>query len=151
MGIEWFCQLMGSELGPYSSMQLIDMARTHRITPEDLIRKGKIGEWVPAYRVRGLFEAASQPAPTGDGVQVEAIAATAKLKENRHNAVEPSEAEIRRGEWYCISNGKKHGPMSFETLQQQATEGQLCPSDRVWSVSSPKWAEARNIPGLVFG
>lgn len=67
MAVEWFCQLMGSEFGPYTAAQLIDLARRKRLTPEDLIRKGSTGEWVPAYRVKGLFEAAARPAPAEVG------------------------------------------------------------------------------------
>ena len=64
MATQWFCRLMGSELGPYSASQMVDLVRKSRLTPEDLIRKGPTGEWVPAYRVKGLFEAAQRPAPT---------------------------------------------------------------------------------------
>lgn len=74
---EWYCRLMGTEMGPYTAPQLIELAKTHRLSPEDLVRKSLVGEWVPAFRVRGLFDDASQPAhpdakpsaaPRGDGV-----------------------------------------------------------------------------------
>lgn len=62
---EWYCRLMGTEMGPYTALQLQDLARMHRLSPEDLIKKGLAGEWVPAFRVRGLFEESSPSRPGG--------------------------------------------------------------------------------------
>src|SRR5690606_29014300 len=56
MASQWFCRLMGTELGPFTSKQLLEMARQHQITPEDAVRKGPDGTWVEAHRVKGLFE-----------------------------------------------------------------------------------------------
>jgi hypothetical protein len=47
---------MGSELGPFTSQQLIEMARSHQIMPDDSVKKGADGAWVDANRVKGLFD-----------------------------------------------------------------------------------------------
>lgn len=62
MVTEWFCQVMGSEVGPLDQRQLVDMARHHHLNPEDLVRRND-SAWIPAFEVKGLFEAASKPAP----------------------------------------------------------------------------------------
>ena len=63
MVTEWFCQVMGSEVGPLSQRQLVDMVRQHQVNPEDLVRRND-SSWVPAFEVKGLFEAASKPPST---------------------------------------------------------------------------------------
>ena len=56
MSVEWYCRLMGTEMGPYTSKQLIEMARSHQLTPQDFVKKGADGRWVDAHRVKGLFD-----------------------------------------------------------------------------------------------
>ena len=56
MATRWYCRLMGTEMGPFSSKQLLEMARSHKITPDDAVKKGADGNWVDAHRVKGLFE-----------------------------------------------------------------------------------------------
>lgn len=60
MATQWFCRLMGAELGPFSAREMVELVQHRRLTPEDLIRKGSEGDWVPAYLVQGLFDAAAQ-------------------------------------------------------------------------------------------
>ena len=60
MVAEWYCQVMGSEVGPLTQHELVDMVRNHRINPEDLIRRNE-SSWVAAFEVKGLFEAAAKP------------------------------------------------------------------------------------------
>jgi hypothetical protein len=150
MHVEWYCRLMGSELGPFSGAQLLDMARKHRVTPEDLVKKGSFGEWVPAYRVKGLFaEADMAPSiPVG-------LPAAAMQRQNHSGPLEAADPARRidppkRDEWFFISAGQKFGPMPFERLQEQISAGRLHATDRVWSTAAPKWCEARRVRGLTF-
>ncbi|MFO0916123.1 MAG: DUF4339 domain-containing protein [Pirellulales bacterium] len=59
MSAHWYYQMMGTVFGPHTGAELLELARHHRISPEDLVRKGDTGDWVPAYRVHGLFDAAA--------------------------------------------------------------------------------------------
>jgi len=59
MASQWYCRLMGTELGPFTSKQLLEMARSHRLMPDDSVRKETDGTWVSAHHVRGLFDDAS--------------------------------------------------------------------------------------------
>ena len=59
MATQWYCRLMGTELGPFTSKQLLEMARSHRLMPDDSVKQGAEGMWVAAHRVKRLFDDAS--------------------------------------------------------------------------------------------
>lgn len=169
MAVEWYCQLMGSELGPLNVEQLVDMVRQHQITPEDLVRRNE-SPWVPAYQVKGLFEAAAKPKPKPkpapeptkaepdrqfervdrsdyDAVRDLAASSSAvKTSGDRGHALDAD--ELPQDDWYCIASGEKKGPLSFDQLQALASDGKLRDRDRVWRGSAPKWHKASEVRGL---
>jgi hypothetical protein len=154
MVAKWYCRMMGSEMGPYSATELVDLARQKRLTPEDWVRKGSDGPWVSAYRVHGLFEAASQPASGSTPALSAASSVTASLTTESHAAAPaPAATSVKRHasdiEWFCISRGEKLGPMSFQELRSLANQGKVDPKARVWSTTAPKWCRATEIPGLI--
>ncbi len=63
MASQWFCKIAGHERGPLSAQALKSMADKGRIQPDDPVRQGADGSWVPAGRVKGLFPS-DQAAPT---------------------------------------------------------------------------------------
>jgi len=148
MPVEWYCRLMGAEMGPFTAAQLVEMARSHQLTPEDVVRRGADGEWVAGYRVKGLFdEQAHSRTVTANLPPVAAEGPQAAGEPAR--AAEPG-AAAAGVQWFYISHGAKYGPVTFATLQQRSRSGQLQATDRVWSSSMPKWSEARRIEGLDF-
>ena len=54
MASEWFYQVMGSQVGPVSSAELLALAQRGTITYDTLVRKGTNGDWVSAERVREM-------------------------------------------------------------------------------------------------
>ncbi|MCO6045063.1 DUF4339 domain-containing protein [Aeoliella sp. ICT_H6.2] len=148
MASQWYCRLMGSEMGPYSSRQLLEMARSHQITPDDAVRKGPDGRWVQASRVKGLFEdpgastiiMASLPPEVKQALESQQSSAT-------HKAMPSEPAAVT---WHYISDEGKVGPLEFEQLVAHGRQGLLKPKSRVWSSTSPKWCQASDIEGLVF-
>jgi Flp pilus assembly CpaF family ATPase len=50
----WYCEVMGTELGPMTHDDLVLMVRTGQLTPEDRVRQGE-SDWQPATAV-GLFD-----------------------------------------------------------------------------------------------
>ena len=149
MATEWYCQLMGSEMGPYSAAQLREMARQHQLTPEDLVRKGADGDWVAGYRVNGLFDeeaptAAPGPKPPADSLKPKDSPPANKAATGKLKVAAPG------FKWFYLSDGKKVGPLRFQQLQNHAQSGQLKASDRVWSTDNPKWSEAGAVDGLTF-
>ncbi|WP_160168250.1 GYF domain-containing protein [Novipirellula maiorica] len=60
MSAQWYYQLMGEELGPFTSKQLKEKAAAGEVAPDSLIRKGPDGDWITAIRVKRLFDAPKQ-------------------------------------------------------------------------------------------
>lgn len=59
MGTEWFVQnASGPPIGPLDSATLKTWADSGNLTPSTMVRKGEEGSWVPASKVKGLFQAA---------------------------------------------------------------------------------------------
>ena len=74
MASEWFCQIAGAELGPLSGQQVKTMAAQGRLHPDDVLRRGADGPWLPAGRVKGLFPADQPAAETPTAPAAEAPA-----------------------------------------------------------------------------
>ena len=64
MESQWYFQTEGGDEGPLTAATLKKCAASSIVKPDTLVRKGTDGKWVPASRVKGLFETAqSAPAP----------------------------------------------------------------------------------------
>ena len=63
MSKEWFYQLMGSEFGPLSSVELRQKVTRGEITTDTPIRSGNSARWVDASQIKGLFDIPTPPAP----------------------------------------------------------------------------------------
>ncbi len=169
MASQWYCRLMGTELGPFTSKELLEMARQHQITPEDAVRKGPDGSWVEAHRVKGLFEDGSmstiimarlppdvQQAPENKHESKQSTASSingaaphgSDLHGTAHGAETPTDPNSVH--WHYISDEGKVGPLRFDQLVAHGQQGLLKPKSRVWSSTSPKWCQAKDVAGLVF-
>ncbi|MCU0626818.1 MAG: RDD family protein, partial [Gemmatimonadaceae bacterium] len=51
-------------------------------------------------------------------------------------------------EWYFATDGVRRGPVSWETLLDEARRGTIGPADPVWTSGMREWAEARSVSGL---
>ena len=56
MAKQWFYKVMGDEFGPCSAAELKEQAALGNIREDTLVRKGTDGQWVSAWRVKGLFD-----------------------------------------------------------------------------------------------
>ena len=150
MATQWYCRLMGSELGPFTSKQLLEMARSHQLMPDDAVKKEADGMWVAAHRVKGLFDdpAASSIIMASLPPEVQ-HALDSKSHAHADDGLPP--AESRSIKWYYISDHHKVGPLSFDELAAHGRQGLVKPHSRVWSSKSPKWCEAKDVEGLAFG
>ena len=148
MASQWFCRLMGSELGPFTSQQLIEMARSHQIMPDDSVKKGADGDWVAAHRVHGLFEDPSGSSIIMAHLPPEVKAAAPSKPEPAKPAAPP---EPQPAKWFYISDHNKVGPLDFDELVSHSRQGRVKPDSRVWSTASPKWHVAKEIEGLGLG
>ena len=60
--LEWFCEIMGQELGPMTHADLSAMVRAGQVTTDDKVRRGTDGFWMAASLCEGLFsDAAGKP------------------------------------------------------------------------------------------
>ena len=53
-------------------------------------------------------------------------------------------------EWYYTLNNQQQGPVTLETLQAMAANGQIQRTDLVWRQGMANWQPASDVPG-VFG
>lgn len=66
----WFCKLAGVTTGPLKSSELLALAQAGKLGPEDLVRHGPEGRWVPARNVRGLFTSRGQVGSSASSISV---------------------------------------------------------------------------------
>lgn len=152
MATQWYCRLMGTEMGPFSSKQLLEMARSHKITPDDAVKKGADGNWVDAHRVKGLFEDLS-----ASTIITASLPPDVQRELDKRRAQAEAEAEAKAAAakpaavtWHYISDESKVGPLTFNELIYHGKQGKLKPHNRVWSSKSPKWKQAKDVAGLEF-
>lgn len=74
MAKPWFFQMMGAEIGPLTSAELMDRVKLGQVQPDTLVRSGQDGKWIPADRWKGLLPSKEdkpepQPAPTKESPQ----------------------------------------------------------------------------------
>ena len=56
MGVEWFYMQAGQIVGPLTAAQLREHALSKWVAPTDHVRRGGDDNWVPASKVKGLFD-----------------------------------------------------------------------------------------------
>jgi hypothetical protein len=59
----WFYARSGQQKGPVSFEQLVNLAHTGELDPEDLVWNASMKNWAPAQTVAGLFDAPPSPLP----------------------------------------------------------------------------------------
>jgi hypothetical protein len=79
MATHWYCKISGAERGPLTSQQLKAMAVHGRLQPSDEVRQGDTGNWVPASRVKGLFDKSGKGTPAEKPKQGEPSQADAPM------------------------------------------------------------------------
>ena len=62
MASQWFCKLLGREMGPLTFQELVEMVRAGTLTEDDPVRRQGSSEWSAAREVIGLFRAAGKQA-----------------------------------------------------------------------------------------
>ncbi len=55
MAKPWYFQVMGAEIGPLTSAELMEKVQIGQIQPDTLVRSGTDGKWVAADRWKGLL------------------------------------------------------------------------------------------------
>ena len=94
MAAQWYCKISGKAIGPLSSRQLKMLADDGRLQPDNPVRQGNQGKWVPAQRVKGLF-------PPADSSRAES---DAKIPPQNAARVPPSPRAASRGTGFGIGS-----------------------------------------------
>ena len=63
MASQWFCKVLGQELGPVSFREMAEMARAGTLKEDDPVRREGTSQWTRAGEVIGLFRAAAKERP----------------------------------------------------------------------------------------
>ncbi|HIQ22992.1 MAG TPA: DUF4339 domain-containing protein, partial [Planctomycetes bacterium] len=61
---EWFYARENRQHGPVSPLELRHLAASGQLRPEDLVWREGLADWIPAAKVKGLFQT-DEAAPTG--------------------------------------------------------------------------------------
>ena len=69
---EWYTRIAGNVTGPHTTVEIIALAGSGRLTASDKVLKGTDGKWTPAGQVKGLTFGAPQAA--GDDIQFDSLA-----------------------------------------------------------------------------
>jgi len=63
--VEWFYAKDNKQLGPVSAAELKQLADAGTLRPDDLVWREGMDDWQPARKIKGLFEEAAPPPPSG--------------------------------------------------------------------------------------
>ena len=99
MASQWFCKVLGQEVGPVSFREMAEMVRAGTLKEDDPVRREGTSRWTRAREVIGLFRAAAkEPAPTPPQAKPEPqpVRAPGKTREAGHPPAEPSRIGRRR-------------------------------------------------------
>jgi hypothetical protein len=95
MASQWFCKVLGQEVGPVGFREMAEMVRAGTLKKDDPIRRKGSDQWTPAGEIIGLFRAAGKAAaetvPPEDDARAQPQQAATSA-----DAAAPSAAKIPR-------------------------------------------------------
>jgi len=99
MASQWFCKVLGQEIGPVGFREMVEMVRAGTLKEDNRIRRDGTSQWIGAKEVIGLFRAAAkEPAQGAPSAKTEPkpIEAAGKTKQASGAPVQPRRAGRRR-------------------------------------------------------
>lgn len=118
MGEQWYCMVVGQEVGPVTSEDLLAMLEQGQIDADDSVRAGNSGDWRPVKEALNL----------GSDVTVLTSAPEAT--------------------WFYRMLGSEFGPYTLEEIRELAAQEHLAPDDELREGTIGPWREAAKVPGL---
>ncbi len=99
MASQWFCKVLGQEIGPVRFNEMAEMVRAGTLKKDDPVRREGTSEWTRAGEVIGLFRAAAKEAtqarPDTEG-EPQPVPAPGKSKEAERPSAAPRQFGRRR-------------------------------------------------------
>ena len=95
MASQWFCKVLGQEVGPVGFREMAEMVRSGTLKKDDPVRRKGSDQWAPAGEIIGLFRAAGKAAAERVPPKEDARARPQQAATSA-DAAAPSEAKIPR-------------------------------------------------------
>ncbi|MBI84776.1 MAG: hypothetical protein CMJ81_16410 [Planctomycetaceae bacterium] len=144
MASKFFIQKDGKTSGPMFSSNLMALAQSGKVAPNDLVWKEGSEKKVRAGQVKGLLFKSPEvvpPSPVQDDVP-----SPVKDKVPPVNS-DPATSSDQREFYYEIS-GEREGPVSFSELQTLVQQGVVTKQTQVWRHKLEDWTPASEIDRL---
>lgn len=142
---DWFCQMLGQELGPLSFRELVDYAEQGQVTADDLVKLGANGKWRRVGSIGRLIavlpyqEQPAQVAPRstnqGDSQEVEVPQFLTPARVVAPPSPSPAAlAELQEAESALMKAEEACAPM-VQAAHQQVSWASNPTCDPAWAVS----------------
>jgi hypothetical protein len=128
MADQWFIVRDDKKYGPYTLVQMKQLATSGKLLPIDMVLEEGKSQWVPASQVEAIFP------PTG------ITAAPPPL---------PGPVAAEPAEWHFTQSGQQSGPVTWTRLRELAASGTLRSTDQVWKAGLPNWVPVHTVTGLL--
>lgn len=131
---EWYCRVLGQELGPMTFDELEEMVTAGSLHADDEVRHGD-DDWMRADRTRGL--------------KFSKTATLNMVAHDRSATYVPFGDDAKRKEWYYEILGQEMGPISFTEMLKAVGSGTLTFEDKARKGKAGAWSLVMDVPGLV--
>lgn len=155
---EWYCQVLGQELGPLSFDELLHFAESGELSADDQIRFGATGKWrrvgsmgrlvaVMPYQNSSVTRVGKKPAtkPAAAPAETSAPSPVAKAATPQVTYAPAASEPV----WFAWIRGVEYGPSSLLQLQQYITTGQLGPADFVKYGMTGAWCPPATVSQML--
>lgn len=112
----WYLTHRGSNLGPLSTTQLLDLLATNQVAPEEFVWPEGVDVGITVQRFLERVHAETLPGWMES----------------------PSSGTAAEG-WYYMPQQERRGPFAAESLVELAASGQLRPDDALWRHDASGW------------
>ncbi len=153
---DWYCEVLGQELGPLSFNDLLRFAESGELSAEDQIRFGAEGKWrrvgsmgrlvavLPYQNIPQTKPKKTKAVPAPSPV-VTAPVATHPAPPTLKTLTLADVPEATELTWFAWIRGVEYGPSSLLQLQQSLASGQLSPSDFVRLGPTGSWCPSSTV------
>lgn len=129
-GQKWYCYKGGNTYGPYTARQIRTLIKKVKIGPKTRVREKGKGTW----QLLSAVDEFSDILPESRGEHPSTTSQTGQTSQ--------------KNVWYYMREGSRYGPLSSQKLVEAIKEGQVRPTDRVWTRKLENWKKVSEIPQL---
>ena len=151
---EWYCQILGQELGPLTFDELLHFAESGELSADDQVRFHATGKWrrvgsmgrlvsVLPYQNSSVTRVGKKKPAAKAAVEAPAPVAQPAAPQTTYApaASEPA--------WFAWIRGVEYGPSSLLQLQQYLASGQLSATDFVKYGMTGAWCPPSTVPQML--